>query len=271
MAKAKEGEMTFLEHLEELRWHLVKSIIAILVMSILAFIFHRFIFDYIILAPKNPGFLTNRLLCQLGDWVGVDALCINSKPFTLISITMSGQFTSHIMVSIITGIIVAFPYVFYQLWSFVVPAFHSNERRYASGAVFFSSFLFLLGVLFGYFILVPLTVHFFGSYQVSEAVVNQINLMSYMSNIATVTLASGIIFELPVIVYFLTKIGLISSTFLKKYRKHALIVILILAAIITPPDVFSQLLVSIPLLLLYEVGIVIARRIEKTNKNRQNN
>lgn len=266
MGRKNEGEMTFLEHLEELRWHLIKAIVAILVLSILAFIYHKFIFDFILLAPKDPNFITNRLLCKLGTMVNVPALCINTKPFTLISITMSGQFTAHIMVSIVVGIIAAFPYVFYQIWSFIVPAFHSNERRYANGAVLASSMLFVFGVLFGYFVLVPLTVHFFGSYQVSESVINQINLTSYMSNIATISLGCGIVFELPVVVYFLTKIGLISSGFLKRFRKHSLIVILIISAVITPPDIFSQLLISVPLYFLYEISILVARRIEKKNK-----
>lgn len=262
MAKKQEKDnMSFLEHLEELRWHLVRSFLAIVVIAILAFIFRDIVFDHIILAPKTPEFFTNRNFCSFSKLVNVPALCINSKPFQIININMAGQFTTHIMVSLIAGIIVAFPYIFFEFWSFLKPALYKKEKRHTSGAVFFSSLLFLLGVLFGYYIITPLSVHFLGSYKVSEQVLNQINLISYISTVASVTLASGIIFELPILVYFLTKIGLLSPEFLKKYRKHSIIVILALSAIITPPDIFSQVLVCFPLLILYEIGIMISKRI----------
>lgn len=253
--------MSFLEHLEDLRWHLVRSALAILVFAIVAFLFRKIIFDTIILAPKTPEFFTNRMLCSLGDLVGVKSLCINSKPFQVININMAGQFTTHIMVSIVAGIILAFPYVFWEFWRFLQPALYSKEKKYARGAVSASSLLFLTGVLFGYFLIVPLSVHFLGSYTVSEQVLNQINLKSYISTVTTVSLAGGIVFELPVVVYFLTKIGLVTPEFLKKYRRHSLVVILIISAIITPPDVFSQILVCVPLILLYELSIVISKRI----------
>jgi len=262
MAKKQDKDnMSFLEHLEELRWHLIRSFLAIVVIAILAFIFRDIVFDHIILAPKMPEFFTNRHFCSFSKLVNVPALCINSKPFQIININMAGQFTTHIMVSLIAGIIVAFPYIFFEFWSFLKPALYKNEKRHTSGAVFFSSLLFLLGILFGYYIITPLSVNFLGTYKVSEQVLNQINLVSYISTVASITLASGIIFELPVLVYFLTKIGLLSPEFLKRYRKHSIIVILALSAIITPPDIFSQILVCIPLLLLYEVGIMISRRI----------
>ena len=263
MAKNQQKDMSFLEHLEELRWHIVRCILFILVFAILAFIFNEIIFDRIIIAPKTPGFFTNRLLCLLGTKVNIKALCINSVPFNIININMAGQFTTHIMVSIIAGFIIAFPYIFYEFWRFMRPAMYQKEKHYSKGAVFFSSLLFLLGILFGYFVIVPLSVHFLGSYQVSEEVVNQINLISYISTVASITLASGIIFELPILVYFLTKIGLVTPEFLKKYRKHSLIAVLALAAIITPPDIFSQVLVCLPLLALYEIGIVISRKIKE--------
>ncbi|MBA7513066.1 Sec-independent protein translocase protein TatCy [subsurface metagenome] len=262
MAKKQDKDnMSFLEHLEELRWHLVRSFLAIVVIAILAFIFRDIVFDRIILAPKTPEFFTNRNFCSFSKLVNVPALCINSKPFQIININMAGQFTTHIMVSLIAGIIVAFPYIFFEFWSFLKPALYKKEKSHTSGAVFFSSLLFLLGVLFGYYIITPLSVHFLGSYKVSEQVLNQINLISYISTVASVTLASGIIFELPILVYFLTKIGLLSPEFLKKYRKHSIIVILALSAIITPPDIFSQVLVCFPLLILYEIGIMISKRI----------
>ncbi len=266
MAKKSQDEMTFLEHLEELRWHLVRSFLAIFVGAIVAFIFKNIIFDKIILAPKSPDFLTNVLLCDLGKRIGVLKLCINTLPLEIISIKMAGQFSMHIMVSLIAGLILAFPYVFYEFWKFMVPALHNKERRYASGAVIYSSILFLVGVLFGYFLITPLTVQFLGSYSVSSQVTNQINLISYVSTITSVVLASGVIFELPIMVYFLTKIGLVTPEFLKKYRRHSLVVIFVLAAIITPPDVFSQILVAIPLIALYEVSIFISRRIVRNQK-----
>jgi sec-independent protein translocase protein TatC len=261
MSKKKNDEMSFLEHLEELRWHLIRALVAILVVAILAFVFKDIVFNDIILAPKTPEFITNRLLCDFGRIVNIMTLCINSKPFEVISIKMAGQFSMHIMVSLIAGFVVSFPYVFFEFWRFIVPALYSNEKRHARGAVFYSSMLFLLGVVFGYFVIVPLSVNFLGSYSVSDQVTNQINLISYVSTIASVVLAAGIIFELPILVYFLSKVGLVTPNFLKKYRRHSLILILALSAIITPPDIFSQVLVALPLILLYEVGIGISRRI----------
>jgi sec-independent protein translocase protein TatC len=195
--------------------------------------------------------------------VKIPRLCINAVPMELISIKMSGQFSMHIMVSLIAGFIIAFPYVFYQFWRFIVPALYPKEKTVARGAVAVSSLLFLLGVFFGYFIITPLTIQFFSSYSVSSDVSNQINLISFVSTIASVLLSCGVVFELPILAYFLSKIGLITPKFLKTYRKHALVLILLLSAIITPPDIFSQLVVSIPLIMLYEVSILISRRIER--------
>ncbi|MBN1185349.1 MAG: twin-arginine translocase subunit TatC [Bacteroidales bacterium] len=268
MKKNKNTEMSFLDHVEELRWHLIRSIIAILVIAIAAFIYKSIVFDVILIAPKTPEFITNRLMHQFAEYLNKPALSINSKPFNLISIRMAGQFSTHIIISLLAGFIVAFPYIFWEFWRFISPALYKKERTHARGAVFYTSFLFLLGVLFGYFIIVPLSVHFLGSYSVSTQVSNEINLMSYISTVASVTLASGIVFELPILVYFLSKIGLVNPRFLKKYRKHSVVVILTLAAIITPPDIFSQILVAIPLTILYEVGISISRRIERRDAKR---
>ncbi|MFC2096199.1 twin-arginine translocase subunit TatC [Bacteroidota bacterium] len=258
-----ENNMTFLEHLEELRWHLIRAFSAIILVAIAAFIFSDIVFDKIILAPKNPEFYTNKLLCQLGTLVNIPKLCINSEPFQLISIKMAGQFTMHITTSIFAGIIIAFPYVFWEFWRFIKPALYEKETKHTRGAVTISSFLFLIGVLFGYFIIAPLSVHFLGSYSVSEEVINQINLKSYIGTITSVTLAAGITFELPILIYFLSKAGIVTPGFLKKYRRHAIILILILAATITPPDIFSLILVTFPLLILYEAGIVISKKITK--------
>lgn len=261
--KSNEGEMSFLEHLEELRWHIIRSVVAIFVLMLVAFSFKNLIFDSIILAPKEPDFLTNRLLCKLGMLVDIEKLCINTKPVNLISIKMAGQITTHITVALVAGLILAFPYVLWEFWKFFRPALHSNEKKHARGAVLVSSMLFFLGVLFGYFALVPLSVHFLTTYEVSPDVVNQINVRSYIGTISSICLATGLIFELPIITFFLTKVGIITPAFLTKYRKHSILVIVIVAAIITPPDVFSQLLVCFPLLALYEVGIVISKRVMK--------
>lgn len=264
MAEEKT-EMTFLEHLEELRWHLVRSAFVVVILAAAAFIFKDIIFDKIILSPKNPNFITNRLLCEFGEWMNIPALCINSTPFQLININLTGQFTTHINISIVAGLILAFPYIFWEIWRFIKPALYDKELRNTRGAVFISSSLFTIGILFGYFIIVPLSTDFLGSYKVSEDVLNQINLKSYISTITSISLAAGIAFELPVLIYLLSKAGIVSSSFLKRYRKHSIIVILVVAAIITPPDVFSQILVALPLYALYEVGIVIAKNIERKN------
>lgn len=266
MAKEEQKEMTFLDHLEALRWHLVRSILAIVLVAIAAFVFKDIVFDQIILAPKTPDFFTNRYLCLFGQWMNVPALCINSKPFELININMAGQFSTHIMVSLMAGLILAFPYLIVEIWRFVGPALYPREQRYARGAVFFISLLFMVGVLFGYYVIVPLSVHFLGNYMVSPTVTNQINLISYISTVSSITLATGVIFELPVLIFFLTRIGLVTPDFLQKYRRHALVVVLALSAIITPPDIFSQILVTLPLMLLYELGIIISRKILKKEK-----
>ena len=263
MSLKEKGEMTFLEHLEELRWHIIRSVIAISVGFTLAFIFREFIFDYIILAPKNPDFVTNHFFCYLAEKWHSPALCINQKPIQLINITMAGQFNTHMKTSLILGLIMAFPYVFYEFWKFVAPALYPHEKKVAKRTVFSTAFLFLAGVIFGYYLLVPLSIHFLNTYTVSDQVINQINLLSYLSTISMLVLASGITFELPMLMYFLTKIGLITPSFLRKYRRHAIIVIFIIAAIITPPDVFSQTLVAVPLMLLYEVGILISAAVYK--------
>ena len=261
--KDQEKEMSFLEHLEVLRWHIVRSFLAVLVFAILAFIFKDIIFDEIILKPKTVDFWTNRMFAQLSDFVGIESLKINTKPLQLISITMAGQFSAHIMISLIAGLIAASPYVIYEFWRFLKPALYDNEQQHARGAAFYMSVLFGMGVLFGYFLIVPLSVHFLGSYSISSEVTNQINMLSYISTVTSICFASGVVFELPILVFFLSKVGLISPPFLKKYRKHAYVLLLLLSAIIPPPDIFSQILVCIPLVILYEAGIIISKRVVK--------
>jgi sec-independent protein translocase protein TatC len=258
-----DKEMSFLEHLEELRWHIIRSILAIVFFMILAFIFKSFIFGTVILGPRNPDFITNRLFCELGGYLNIPALCINTKEWQLINIKMSGQITTHITVAMVAGVILAFPFVLLEFWRFLKPALKPNESKYASGAVLAASFLFFLGVLFGYFMLAPLSIHFLSTYEVDPSVANQINVRSYIGTLTSICLATGLVFELPIITFFLTKIGIVTPTFMRKYRKHAIVVIFIIAAIITPPDVFSQTLVAIPLLLLYEISIFISARVIK--------
>jgi sec-independent protein translocase protein TatC len=258
MIKKKENEMSFLEHLEELRWNIIRAIFVTLIMTILAFMYKNIIFDKIILAPKNPDFITNRILCQIGDYLNTKALCINTKPLDLINIQMSGQITTHIIVALVSGVILAFPYILWEFWKFIKPALHTNEKQYAKVAVLSAAFLFITGVVFGYYIIIPLSIHFLGSYIVSNDIMNQINIRSYIGTVTKTTLASGLIFELPIIAFFLTEIDLIDPNFLKQYRKHAIVVCFIVAAIITPPDIFSQVLVVIPLLGLYEVSIAVS-------------
>jgi sec-independent protein translocase protein TatC len=258
------AEMSFLDHLEALRWHLVRSAIAIFLFGTLAFIYKDLIFDGILLAPKYNDFPTYRFFCWLSyQLFNNDSICLGELNFELISIDMSGQFTAHITIAVVTGIILAFPYLLWEIWRFIKPALYKNEQKYANGLVFWGTFLFLLGVAFGYYVITPLSVFFFGNYQVSNLVSNQIGLNSFISTVVTTTFGSGLVFELPIVIYFLAKIGLVGPTYLRNTRKFSYVIILIVAAVITPPDVTSQIIVSIPLFVLYEVSIIIAERVEK--------
>lgn len=255
-----QGEMSFLQHLEALRWHLVRSVIAVLIAGIVLFINNDLVFDKIIIPPKQADFWTYRMLCLLSEKLLMgDLLCIKEIPFELINTTLSGQFTLHMWISFVGGAIIAFPYILWEFWTFLRPALKDTEKKNTRGIVFFASLLFLTGVLFAYFVIVPLSVHFLGTYQVSNVVKNMIELESYISTVTTLTIATGIVFELPIIVYFLTKIGMLTPAFMRKYRRHAVVVILIVAAVITPsPDITSQLLVAFPLYILYEASIIVS-------------
>ncbi|MCK5401905.1 MAG: twin-arginine translocase subunit TatC [Flavobacteriaceae bacterium] len=254
------NEMSFLDHLEDLRWHLIRATLAIIIAGTIAFLFKGFIFDVIIFGPKNMSFPTYQFLCKAANFINVEtSFCEDSLPFIIQSRTMAGQFSAHIWTSIMAGFIISFPYVIYQFWKFISPGMHKNERKHSRGFIIISSFLFFLGVLFGYYIVSPLSINFLGTYQVSGQVDNQIDLGSYIGLVRASVLASGLIFELPIIIYFLTKVGLVTPEFLKKYRKYALIIVLILSAIITPPDIASQIIVAIPILILYQVSIYISK------------
>lgn len=255
--------MTFWDHLDELRKHIIRSLVAIIILAIIAFLNRQLIFDYIILAPSSSDFITNRVLCWIGRQMSLDALCIDEMKLQIINIKMSGQFLTHMYISIVAGFILAFPYILWEIWRFVKPAMYDNEKAYSKGGVFISTMLFLVGILFSFFLIVPLTVNFLGTYQVSQSVTNQISLSSYISTVVSVTFAVGIVFELPILVYFLTKVGVITPDFLKRNRKYMFVILLILSAIITPPDMFSQVLVVVPLIVLYEFSIGVSKRVYK--------
>jgi len=271
--KIKEkGEMSFLDHVEELRWHLVRSSAVIVAFSAVAFFFKDFIFNNLIFAPKDPNFITYRFFCKASRYFGSDGLCITEMPFTMQSLEMGEQFNVHVWTSITAGFIVAFPFVIWEFWKFISPGLYQKERKNAQLFIIISSFLFFIGVLFGYYVITPLSVNFLGNYSVSDIVERNIKISSYISLLRSSVLASGLIFELPIIMYFLTKIGLVTPQFLSTYRKHALVLVLILAAVITPPDVISQVIVAIPILVLYEVSIVISKIVYKRQlkKEQQN-
>lgn len=266
MAKRDSDDMSFWEHLEELRWHLIRAIISVVIAAVVAFLAKDFIFDTILLAPREPNFITNLWLSDWAEALDMPALRINQKPLELQSIQLSGQLGVHLTVSMVAGLIIAFPYVFYQIWSFISPALDRSEKRYANMAIFTVSLLFFIGVLFGYYIISPLAIDFLGTYNVSDAVKNTINLKSYVSTVTSILLSSGVVFELPVLIYFLVKINLIDAAFLRKYRRHSVVLIMILSAILTPPDPFSLILVCLPLLLLYELSVFIAVAIGKRQR-----
>ena len=251
MAKV-EKEMSFLDHVEELRWHLVRSTVVVFIFAIGAFIMKDFVFNTILFAPKDANFITYRFFCQ--------------------SLAMAEQFSVHIWTSLTVGFIIAFPFIIWEFWKFISPGLYEKERKGASIFIIISSFLFFIGVLFGYYLVTPLSVNFLGNYSVSEVVERNITIGSYISLVRSSSLASGLIFELPIVMFFLTKMGLITPDFLKKYRKHALVVVLILAAIITPPDIISQIIVGIPIMILYEVSIIISKVVIKRElkKNKEN-
>ena len=268
--KEKVGEMTFIEHLEALRWHLVRSIIAIMVIAIVAFCFPHIIFGKIILGPSKGDFITFQWLCQLADIFDSDALCIEEIPFTLQSRKMQGQFVMHLMSSFVIGLVCAFPYVFWEIWKFLNPALYNNEKNAAKGTTFIVSLLFFIGIFFGYYIVTPLSVNFLGNYSIDESIINEFDITSYVSTVTTLTLACGLMFQLAVAIYFLSIVGLVTPTGMRSKRKHALIGVLLLSAIITPPDIISQILIAVPLMGLYEIGIRVSGRVYKRMKKQEN-
>ncbi|MDT0606956.1 twin-arginine translocase subunit TatC [Croceitalea rosinachiae] len=272
MAEATKSpdEMSFLDHLEELRWHLIRSVIAIVLVGCVAFVMSDFIFDTIIFGPKKMDFPTYQFFCNIATFFGITSeFCADALPFTIQNRTMAGQFSAHIWTSIWAGFILSFPYVLWEVWRFISPGLHKNERKHSRGFILVASALFFLGVLFGYYVVAPLSINFLGTYQVSKEVLNEIDISSFIATVRASVIACGIMFELPIIIYFLTKVGLVTPEILKKYRKIALVVVLILSAVITPPDVASQIVVSIPVLILYQVSIYISKLVIKRDAKRE--
>jgi len=262
--------MSFLDHLEDLRWHLIRSILAVMVAAILAFIMKSFIFDVILFGPKEPDFITYQYLCSAAKAIGMDeSFCFTEIPFQIISRKMSGQFSAHMWTAITAGFIAAFPYILYEMWRFISPALQAKEKNASKGFIFIASLLFFIGVLFGYYVICPLSINFLGSYFVSSEVSNNIDLASYISLVRAAALSSGIIFELPIIIYILTKLGLVTPEILKQYRKYAFVGVLIISAVITPPDIASQIIVAIPVMILYEVSIKICGYVLRKQRKKE--
>ncbi|WP_264566742.1 twin-arginine translocase subunit TatC [Flavobacterium sp. N3904] len=270
MAKKTLGEMSFLDHLEELRWLLVRSTTAVIIMACVTYFISDYLFDVIIFGPTRPSFFTYRYFCELSHQLGfADSICITEMPFIIQNTEMEGQVNMFVWMCILAGFILSFPYILWEVWKFIGPALYEKEKKNARVFIFTSSLLFFLGVLFGYYVVIPMSVNFVATFTVSDVVKNQFTLESYIGMVKTSILASGLFFELPIIIYFLTKLGLVTPQFLRKYWKYAVVIILIVAAIVTPPDVVSQTIVAIPMLLIYEVSILISK-IVVYNKKKEN-
>lgn len=262
---AEEKEMAFLDHLEELRWHVVRAVGAIILMMIVSFAYIKEIFENIVFAPAKISFPTFHYMCELGKLTGFEAsLCVTELPFKVQSRLMTGQFMMSLTAAFVIGLIVSFPYVIWELWSFVKPGLQSKERKFSKGAVAAISFLFLLGIFFGYYILSPVTIWFLSTYSISDMIVNEFDITSYVSTLASLILGCGLLFQFPMVIYFLSKIGIVTPELMRKYRKHSVVVILILGAVITPSgDPFSLTVISLPLYMLFEISIFISSRVVK--------
>lgn len=271
MAEKQLKEMSFLDHLEELRWLLVRSSAAVVIMAFLTYFISDYLFDTIIFGPTRPSFFTYRFFCDLSHQLNIgESICIEELPFIIQNTEMEGQVNMFVWMCILAGFILAFPYILLQIWNFISPALYEKERKNAKVFIFISSILFFLGVLFGYFIIIPMSVNFVATFTVSDIVKNQFTLDSYIGLVKTSVLAGGLFFELPIIIYFLTKLGLVTPDFLRKYRKYAIVIVLIVAAIVTPPDVVSQTIVAIPMLVIFELSVIISSIVYKRKiKNEQ--
>ncbi len=261
--------MAFVDHIEELRWHLIRSLLAILIGGVIIFFNIEWIFDRIILGPAHTDFISYRILCKLGALIHVDALCLQDVQLEFQNTELSGQFMMSFSVSFMIGFIIAFPYVFWEFWKFIKPALKPSELKYARGIVFWTSLLFFAGVLFAYYVVAPFTINFFAAYQLSPSFKNIITISNYYDTMSDLILGLGLVFELPVVVFFLSRIGFLTPKLMRDKRNYAILIIFVLAAVITPPDWFSIWLVAIPLLILYEAGITISERAVKERRRRQ--
>jgi sec-independent protein translocase protein TatC len=272
-AEAEGAEMSFIDHLEELRWHIVRALLAVIICAILVFMYIDEVMDIVIFGPIEKGFVTYDWLCKLGHRIGAgESLCLPTPDVQMQTTSFSGQFMSSITIAFITGFIVAFPYVFWEVWRFIKPALKPSELKYTRGAIFFVTFFFLLGVAFGYFLLAPFTFSFLANYKIGTHNIIETKpvLNDYIDNLVDITVGAGLAFELPVISFVLTRIGLITPAFLREYRKYAYVGLLVVAAVITPsPDWMSQLIVVLPLMLLYEFSIVVSARVARKEKEKE--
>jgi sec-independent protein translocase protein TatC len=269
----EKAEMSFIDHLEELRMHIVRSILAILVMAIIIFIYRNWVFDNVIKGPINPDFISYRVLCQFSHWAHMgEALCMPPVKVSLITNTFGGQFLGSISIALWGGIIAAFPFIFWEFWRFVRPALKSRELKNTRFAIFWVSFFFFTGGAFGYFLLGPFTFNFLAGFQLGTegSIVTLPTFNDYIDNLTNIILGCGLAFELPVLASLLTRIGLITPSFLSKSRKYAVVVILLVSAFITPsPDWMSQMIVFIPLWSLYELSIFVSRRVYKREQEKE--
>jgi sec-independent protein translocase protein TatC len=271
--KEERAEMTFIDHLEELRWHIVRSLIAVLVIAVAIFLNIQWVFDKIIAGPIRPDFVSYKALCDLSHWLHVgNALCMNPVKVEMQNTTFGGQFFSSFTIAFIGGLIAAFPYIFWEFWRFIRPALRPGELKHTRFAIFWVSFFFFLGAAFGYFILGPFTFNFLASFEISASnmVKTRPTISDYIDNLTNLILGCGIAFEMPVLAFVLTKAGIVTPSFLRASRKYAIVVILIAAAIITPsPDWISQLIVFLPLMLLYELGVIVSARVYKQEQKKE--
>lgn len=263
--KDTNAEMSFIDHLEDLRWHVIRSVIAILVGAVIVFTYSDYVVDEILFAPTRSNFVSAKWLCTMGHKIGIgNVLCFPEVKAKFLENTMTGQFIASFTLAFIGGFILAFPYVFWEFWKFLRPALSPNERKKTRGIIVWVSLLFFIGVAFGYFILTPFMVNFYFNYKLSAQIEIMPSFSDYLENLVYTTAGIGVLFQMPLLVMVLARIGIVTGSFLRKYRKHAFIIILIAAAIITPStDPFSLTIVTIPLYLLFEASIVIASRIEK--------
>ncbi|RYZ59925.1 MAG: twin-arginine translocase subunit TatC [Chitinophagaceae bacterium] len=267
----ERAEMSFVDHLEVLRGHLFRSVLAVLAGAVVIAIFKDFFVKKVLLGPTHPDFPTYGAICQVGKWLKMEeALCMSGVNIQMQSTGVATQFSTFISIMMIGGIVIAFPYIFWEFWRFIKPALTRKELQNTRGLIFWVSFLFFLGVFFGFFVIAPYTLNFFGSFQLDENIENRWTIASYFDTMIPLILGTGLAFQLPLLMILLAKIGVVSGSFLRKQRKYAIVIILIVAAIITPgPDVISQMTVAVPLYLLFEISIVLTRRIEKREKEEE--